>query len=472
MPQSLGVMMRSRVTAFLFLLAAAVMLGALTVSSPSTALAVAALVGLGALALVGNGLPGTLGPWLCVFVATFGEYMIVSAVTGGAGILPLAGPTLAYAALLMIRREGGPDYSRVLMSNALPVSGWLLLAIFLPILGVLFGFPIRTLASLVTPAGIGGAVIIGIVVGMREKETAVSVRRALIPFAWLAAIVGLIQLLHNTGMTLPGSAALVSVLEARVNALGGTAIYGRASGVYINPNTLSLFGGLSLMVALGSREGGWRERAYLAAPATVLLLVGQSRAALLAALAGIAMQLLVDFTPRRMGGSRIGRAFVPVGLVLVIVWFVAVEWAPEVSAGFAGRVDTLLGVQSGGTAADTSVAGRLVFWSDGLAQFLAHPLGTWGPPQLVVSAGLDSEYLSTLIQGGILFLALELLVLLKAWRLALQRDSALSVALVVFVLLAGVSQTVTGAVPMYIFWLTLGVALGVERAKGEDVRGA
>lgn len=464
--------MRSRIVAFLILLVAAVALGALTASSPSMALGVAALVGLGALALAGNGLPSAVGPWLCVFVATFGEYMIVSAVTGGAGILPLAGPTLTYAALLMVRREGGLDYSRVLMSNALPVSGWLLLAIFLPVLGVLFGFPVRTLASLVTPAGMGGAVVIGIVVGFQKGGTAASVRQTLVPFAWFAALVGLVQLLHNTGTPLPGSATLVSALEARVNALGGTAIYGRASGLYLNPNTLSLFGGLSLMLALGSREGSWRGRAYLAAPATVLLLVGQSRAAVLAALAGIVMQLLVDFTPRRMGGSRIGRALVPVALVLVMVWFVAIEWAPEVSAGFAGRVDTLLGVQSGGTAADTSVAGRLVFWSDGLTQFLAHPFGTWGPPQLVVSAGLDSEYLSTLIQGGILFLVLELLVLTKAWRLALHRDSALPVALVVFVLLVGVSQTVTGSVPMYIFWLTLGIALGVEAAQREVGRDA
>jgi hypothetical protein len=226
--------------------------------------------------------------------------------------------------------------------------------------------------------------------------------------------------------------------------------------LYMNPNTLSFLGGLAFMFSIGDHSAPWRDRLLLAVPAVLLLGFGQSRGAILAAIAALALQLLTDFSPHRFGRTPVVRTVAFEAVVITALWFAVSQWAPRITESLSSRVTSLLGVYAGGVAADTSVSGRLEFWSTGLSEVLAHPFGTWGPPQLVASSGLDNEYLSTLLQGGPLFLAAQMWMLLDAGRLSLQRSAGISVGLVAFVVFAGSSEAVTPMAPTLLFWTLLG----------------
>lgn len=458
-------MLRSRAYGGIALAVCSVLLGLAAAYSPALAgtalLAVMAAVAIG----LGPGISAPMAVTACVAMAVLGEQLLVIARTGGAGVLPLAGVVTIFAAALLAGRGGSSFAVDVLKSTALPASLWLGLGAALPLVGIFVGFPLRTIGSVLVPLGAFGALSVGILASRMVPDLPHQMRRALVPSLWFAAAIGAVQLLHYLGTSLMGSASLVSFLEARAVAAGRVVIYGRASGLYANPNTLAALGGIGLVLAFARGTHSRSQRIALAVPSLVLLGVAQSRASIIAAVVGVTVQLLLDSGPARTGRRRAARVLVPMVAAAGLVWIAALEWAPAVVAALAVRVNSLLGGGVGGVLADTSVSGRLAFWSSALAQAVTRPFGTIGPVQVVIPGGVDNEYLYMLLQGGALYLALELWTYVRAWGTALRRQSSMPVGLVVFVALVGMSQLTTGSAPFLIFWLLLGGAFGEARMR-------
>lgn len=435
-------------------------LGALVVISPPAALAVGAFLLLGLPLILGVGPTPRVAIWLGVTASVAGAQFVLTARTGGAGVLPLFGVATAYVALMAVRRAHMErSVARVLVAGALPVFLWILLSMALLVMGVAVGYPVRTLAGVVAPLGILAFVVIGIVAAQSECDVVGVLSDALVVFSWPIAVLSAIQFASGAGKPVPATEWLVTGLQNRAQDLGSVVVYGRAAGLYLNPNTLSMFGGLCLMVAASGYGLRPLKRVSLALPAAAILLAGQSRAAILAAGAALVVQLVVEVAPGRLGGGVIAKAAVPIALSVAAVWTVVAQYLPPVSDSIGARFGRIAGVVSTGATADTSVSGRLGFWNLAIAQFVQHPFGSLGPPQLLVASGLDSEYIASLLQGGVIYLASGLWVLGRLLMLSLRGNRFMSPGMITFYALAGVSQSVTPMAASGVFWLLAGAAL-------------
>jgi O-antigen ligase len=119
-------------------------------------------------------------------------------------------------------------------------------------------------------------------------------------------------------------------------------------------------------------------------------------------------------------------------------------------------------VASRGSGADANFQGRVNVWGSAWTFFQLHPLGTFGSPQFLLGQALDNEYVRVLLQGGVVFLAGYLALLLGGMRLLVGRRpatlfiGAASIALAINSITATpLSYPATG-----LFWVVVGGYLG------------
>lgn len=442
----------------------AIAVGALVAITPTFSLALAGLLGLVLLtALFWRHITPAFGLSICVFVAVLGE-QLTFAVGPDSGALPLGTLVIIYIAAVLAWRGKGPHLMNYLVSSGLPVVAWALAGAALIVAGLIVGFPVRTLAGIIPSLGALSALVIGATSGFNNTDVGLVIRKSLIPLLWFAAAVGLIQFLHHSGIPMPGSQDVVTYMESRAEELGRILIYGRAIGVYSNPNTFALLGGIALMFALSGHPSRAIERAAIAIPAIAIIGMSQSRATIIAVILSLLVHYARELFLSRSVKIPAPRGVITLGFSLVLAWAAVVQFAPTVHDALIIRVSRLLEALTAGGPADPGVAGRFNFWEAGIADFVDRPLGTLGPPQMVINSGIDNEYLFTLLQGGVVYLALLGWVMVAAVRTAVRVESSpMPLALPLYLLFVGVSQVVTQTIPAVLFWAILGAALAHHR---------
>jgi hypothetical protein len=136
------------------------------------------------------------------------------------------------------------------------------------------------------------------------------------------------------------------------------------------------------------------------------------------------------------------------------------------------RFAVLLRVLTEGPQADVNLSSRLNLWSGVLVLNLAYPWGTWGSPELVLGAAVDSAWFRAFAQGSVVYLAA--LTLLVGVALALRNAShgdALRLTCVV-VAVAGITQASLGSPVTPLFWVLLGVYLQASLEARRSARSA
>jgi hypothetical protein len=403
--------------------------------------------------------------WLTIY-ATVGARLYVPRGPGQA--VPLAGVlTVLLVSIILASNQ----QARTFLVERTREAPWLLALVsvwtVLSLAGPVVGYPIHTLFTAFTPLSLAALCSIGLLL---SAQSGAPVRRLYVPLivvAWIQFAVGAMQALWYTGvLTLPPQRWLY-LWDMRASvAYGVEQIVGRSVGLYLNPNPYSLLGAILLVFAL-TLNLRLRQRMALGLPAVGIVLLGASR--------GVVLALVVAVIPwavykvRGLKRSRRLPAASAVGAAALL--FIAVAQLPGnvLYSRFASRWASVPDLLTIGAGADANAAGRVQAWERIMSYWAKHPLGTYGPPQMAISSFTDNDYITFLLQGGIILLAAYLGTL--GFSLARRRESPLgpSIApLIGVVALTGLTQTSAILVPaLALFWPAIGTTMAP--AAGNDL---
>jgi heparosan-N-sulfate-glucuronate 5-epimerase len=399
----------------------------------------------------------TLAGWLVVY-ATIGERIYLPRGPGGA--VPLAGViTLLLAAVILIASSG----ARALVAEGMRKAPWLVafvsVWIVLGLTGPVVGYPIHTVFTALVPLSIAALCALGLILCVQRRVTTGSLASALTAIAWIQFVAGAMQMLWYTStLGLPPQRWLY-IWDTRTSiAYGVEQIAGRSVGLYVNPNTYSLLGALLVVLAL-TLDLPMRARLALAFPAAGIVMLGASRSAVLA-LAIVLIPLAVS-RMRRMERPRMLRTAAAIAGAALLLFGVSRLTGNTLIERFSSRWAYLPDLFSAGVAADPNAAGRVDAWGRILPYWGQNPFGTFGPPQMAISTFTDNDYITLLMQGGIILLVTYVGFLVSTLVRRNHSPLASSVApLIAIVALTGVTQTSIVLAPaLALFWPAMGTTL-------------
>ena len=229
---------------------------------------------------------------------------------------------------------------------------------------------------------------------------------------------------------------------------------GRSTGLFTNPNELGLWAGVAGVLAWTLLAG--RQRAIAVALAVLTLLLSQARGPTVGLVAAVVVGAAIGLARGRLAtwsGLRAAILLAGIGAVVILAMAFEIVDIPL------DRFGALIQVLVEGPQADVNLASRLNLWSGVLTLNLTYPWGTWGSPELVLGAAVDSAWFRAFAQGSAFYAgAMALLVAAAlALRNAAHGDALRLIAVVVAV--TGVTQTSLSSPVTPIFWVVLGVYL-------------
>jgi hypothetical protein len=320
----------------------------------------------------------------------------------------------------------------------------------------LAGFPLRTVFAASTPLAVATFGLAGAMIwrdGLISPETRL---KALLTIAWVQFAVGMMQALWHSGILRLAPFGWLNAWDAAVTAAYGVEHYaGRSFGLYLNPNPYSLLGGLLLVLALCLPLSG-KERLWLAIPSAGIVFLGASR--------GVIVALALVATPyviRRLRTMGWRAALVTLGAVITggaLAHFVLTATSNELYARFIERWISTPALLTRGPTVDPNAIGRLDAWATALKYWLAHPLGTMGPPQMAVGTFLDNDLVALMVQGGVLLAVAYFAALYAGAHDRLTSPVAPTIVpLIGLLVLAGLSQNAIVFPPsIALVWSVLG----------------
>ena len=339
---------------------------------------------------------------------------------------------------------------------------YLLLLLLLPLVGVATGhFPLRGLAAMRTPVYALAAIVVGAAVRTHPRGGYSAWKWPMMMAASAMLAYALFQQLLVAHVLPQGPwDTLVEWDRSTQRAYGLSVIVGRSTGFFSNPNILGVWAGLVLLAGAFILNG--KTRYLVAGTALGSLVLSESRGPVVA----VAFALLVALAAavRRHEAPRVS-TLVPyatvVGAVLV-GWGILALWGTP-AASLIERLTAGASLVTGGT--DPNFAGRVQFWTNGLALLRTHPFGTFGPPELLLGTAVDSEWVRTLLQGGpLLLVALAMALIGGAWFADGRRaDGRALRAASLFMIVAGVAEIPLQYPPALVYWALVGAWLSGGR---------
>lgn len=391
--------------------------------------------------------------WLGVFLAV-GDRIVVRLAIAGRGIVPLAQictillaclGVLLYSRRLPIYRSRfmGVEIAYLIVSCAMPIMA-----------PVLRGYPVHTMASSLSYLASGSFMVCGFLVGSQGGVPRRLYRSLLVSTCvHLAYAIGQSLVYNGTVSGRPWD--LISRWDQAMSHTYNTYfVTGRSSGLFMNPNALGYYAATVIVFALYS-EFSRTQRVSLCVAASVLLVLSQSRGAAVALVLVLVSRILTN------KGVRM-RSILPTALVVLVMlttlWLVAGSGGVT-SRTLLERTQRMLDPVTKPIWYEENLMGRIRFWTNALEYFASHPLGTLGSPELMVGTSVDNDWLRHLVQGGVLYLSM--FVLLLAGTVMKARGSTWSpVVRAQSWLIALVSLTqipMTSNTTMATFWFLVGL---------------
>lgn len=396
--------------------------------------------------------------WAGVYLA-LAPRLILKVAGSGAGILPLAGLTTMFlAAIAVIGRASASGAARLVLKAARGAAVFTIAWALFPVLGLIMGYPVRTLAASIVPLTALAFLLLGAIGRLSDPRF----WRVLYWGVLAAVSLGALSALLQSGALGSVLSPLASVLRQwdvqMMSQYGTPLLYARQSGLYVNPNTFALLGAFGLLYGFHADDILPFHRVAVATPSLAILVLSASRAVIIATVVAVALDLVVRLVASS-GRLSSGRLAAIVGVAASAL--AAAAYIPERIASFAARMSSGFGAVTGDAAADSSVIGRLSLWRGALDHMSTHPLGTFGPPQLSLGASIDNEYLYMLVQGGIVLLALYVGALVGLYKMAAHGENPrFARSVIVIVLVSAISQSALTSDPaMIAVWLTTGASV-------------
>ena len=408
---------------------------------------------------------------LALIQVIFAERMVLHLATGGRGMVMITNLIDPWVTLILVILPFWRELRRGLWTAAflLNFMPFLALGFILPFLGVaLTGFPVRTLMAAWNGAIPLTMIAIGCAGTFRAKEALGTVRLYFLFGVLSQMALAVVQTMGQFG-TLPGALGAIYEWDFRFKTVfqPDNLILGRATGFYLNPNSLGIWALLAFWTSFFLLQRRQRLLGCAASLATVLLC--QSRGTL-AAFLGSALLYALFWMLHRAGRRDRWRATL-LGIICVVpVVFLATPGLTDagglrrvpVVGGALARYTSGAKVLSQGAAADANFEGRTQYWRAAFDYLANHPFGSLGSPEMVVKVPSDNQFVAVLEQGSFYFLLALLLTFYGGLRLVnspLAHERLLAVACLALII-NGISAVPFAYSASYLFWLLVGVHLG------------
>jgi len=396
-----------------------------------------------------------------------GERVFISVDSGGRGqspVLEILFPPILFLALVMEQRTSAflfCTHRRFLWSWA----PFLFLGLVLPVLGVVINeFPVRSLFLINNIVLAACGLIVGSWVGEAYLESR-AVRKLFIGTVLLELGASIVQ----TGITfglftgIPLMRALYEWDEQfKIRWNEHNVILARASGTFLNPNTLGVYAILAFWFAILFTHGKWQVVCTISTLVTLLL--SGSRGSLF----GFVVSLVVfGLFGRQRKLARETLKFCRI-FALSALMFAAVILVTStiVNIGFlrdpaiVERYREAAAVLATGSDQGGNFDGRVGVWQRAEEYILDQPFGVLGPPQMVTQLPPDNAYVFTALQGGVPYLACFLLLLAGGISFNCKSPGTAYIAAVsIAIATNSISCIPTGYACFLLYWLCLGAAL-------------
>ncbi len=403
---------------------------------------------------------------LCLSV-TLGQRIGID--VAGGSMDPFAVALLAAAALLWLQDGLGGAACRPYRSVVLCTVGPLLALLFLlPLVAVLLegfdperGYGVATLYTWLVP----GFAVAVLSLSRRRRLHGLCLERVGLALILVHGIYGLGQTLFRLRLV-PADVwqrAVVWDTQSQLAQSEAYVISGRSTGLFINANEFGLWSCMAIVFsAVFLRRG---QQAVGVALGVLGVVGSQSRTAWLG-LTVLAAVVLVRAMSQRRVADRLLRWLVAICPLLLWGWHLG--WLHRLlESTLVTRLASALALFDRGVAADRNLQGRLNAWADAWAFSADHPVGTLGPPQVLLGGFIDNEYVSLFVQGSAPLLAAFLLALLSPLVLRRRGVPHAGALLLVAALVALFSLTM---LPLESFrgaalvWLMGALAMSASRA--------
>lgn len=391
-----------------------------------------------------------------MFTVAFSDRLVIAVATGGRGALGVTMFTAPAAALLAIWHFGAKATLGFFRHPIfiVAVAPYLVLSAALPVLGVMVNsYPERTLIAVTITATTATSFVI---LGAALSHTSFRVWGlwlfAAIAIQFVYAVGQVVYLERGPGWELFGPLHQWDLSYGR---LYGEFVQARGSGLYFNPNVLGAWAGAAAILAWAVLSG--RQRGVALLLALLTLTMSQSRGATVALLAAGAVGLVLTFVRGR--ASIPGAARAGLSVVLAVAVAFGVVAALEPSRAVVDRFGALLEVFTQGPQADPNLASRLELWAAAIDLNARYPLGTWGPPEMVLGDAVDSAWFRVFAQGSAIYLVAFVLLFLAPFALRPSRFRDATILMSVFMAVGGLTQLPLDYAVGYLFWVLLGAAL-------------
>jgi hypothetical protein len=401
----------------------------------------------------------------------FGERILTSVDNGGRGQVPVLEillPPILLLALVMERRTTAFLFctrSRFLLFWA----PFLFLGFVLPVLGVVINeFPVRSLFSInnvvlavsglavgssLGEAYLGSRVVRKLFVATVLVELGASIVQTGVQFGFFTGI-PLLQAFYDWDQ------------EFKIRWNENNVILGRATGTFLNPNTLGVYAILAFWFAILFTRGRWRVVCTISTLITLIL--SGSRGSLFGFVASLIVfgilgrQRQVPRESLKFCGRFALSTLVLAAAIMIAATILGMSFLHNVE--LVDRYRTGAAVLATGSDQGGNFDGRVGVWHRAEEYILDQPFGVLGPPQMVTKLPPDNAYVYVALQGGIPYLVSLLLLLGGGISLNCRFPSAAYIeAVSVAIATNSISCIPTGYACFLLYWLCLGTALTTRR---------
>lgn len=349
---------------------------------------------------------------LCAALLALSVLLGQRVLIGGANPFGIA--FIAAAAIMFVIHDPGPSREKPYRALMLNTVGPLLALYFvLPFVAVLIGrYEVRNLYTWIIPGTILG------ILSLARASRLRGLRLDRLGFGMILihGLYGLGQSLNRMGV-LPTSLWSWAIEWDRSSQAALNEAYiisNRSTGLFVNANLFGMWSCVALVFSFTLLRG--KQRAAGVFLSVVGVLGSQSRTAL----AVVVVLALVHLLRVLRDGKLAGATAVTLTFVLpaaIGAWLLG--WlTPILEAGYLTRIQSGLGVASGGVESDVNLDARTDAWRRALDFSSQYPFGTWGPPEKLFGGFIDNEYVSLYVQGSILMVLAYVAALLSPLLLA------------------------------------------------------
>lgn len=396
--------------------------------------------------------------WLFFYVL-FAERFVLKIETGGKGIVSI--PALISFLLVFYILLKSKGKALEVFKSKFFIYWWpfVILTVLFPILGVLLtNYPLRTMLNLNVLSEIS-FVVVGYWVSKRMGFWESIFSKYLVVAIIVEFLYSFFQLLYRIGYFHGYLWEIFASWDLISQQLYASPIFGRSIGTFVNPNILGFWAitvfGLSLYLTKG-----WLKYLSLILSFFTLIL-SQSRGCLFGLLFAIGIILIFNLlTFKKISFTQFLSGYIFFMVVMfVMIFIVKLDLVSYVAFE---RFKSGIGVFLYGVSADQNFLTRVEVWKQSLRLFKKYPLGTFGPPELILGTAVDNDWIRLLLQGGIIYVASFLIMIFAGILIPKSTGSKVGKFLLYMSLtlpVVAISETPTIYIPMAIYWFGLGLFL-------------